>query len=524
MLFRSSKTGKPKISIFSIAHLSDSERMFFVTMLLNEVLSWVRSQPGTSSLRALLYMDELFGYLPPTANPPSKTPLLTLLKQARAYGLGLLLSTQNPVDLDYKALSNAGTWFIGRLQTERDKERVLAGLEGAAAGGKFDKQRTGQILAGLSKRVFYLHSVHDDEPVVFSTRWVLSYLAGPLTRNQIAALPAKVIGKEEVNLNNEVITQQSVNSEVNYSSNLSQTPPILPPQIKQVYLPIYSNTAENLVYNPSVIGVAEVFYNSAKYNVATSKSYTIVTPILDGPVPVDWGQGEVLDLELLDLDNEPMPNAYFKDYPSAASNPRSYDNWKKLLSQYIRNDLPLNLYMSPTIKETSQAEEDEREFRIRVQHLAHEKRDEAIDKLTKKYASKIKTLEDRQIRARQAVEKKSTTASQRKMDAAVSAGAAIFSALLGRKKISATSVSRMGTAVKSTTRAMKSGEGITQAEETLQSVEAQLEAIQLELEQEMEKIIEEYDLQDEIFEEVQIRTTSTNITIHLIGLAWQSSR
>ena len=152
--FLYSDTGKPKVSIFSIAHLSDSERMFFVTMLLNDILSWVRSQPGTSSLRALLYMDEIFGYLPPTANPPSKVPLLTLLKQARAYGLGLLLSTQNPVDLDYKALSNAGTWFIGRLQTERDKERVLAGLEGVAAGGNFNRQRTGQILAGLGQRVF----------------------------------------------------------------------------------------------------------------------------------------------------------------------------------------------------------------------------------------------------------------------------------------------------------------------------------------------------------------------------------
>lgn len=182
-------SGKPQVSVFSIAHLSDSERMFFVTMLLNEILGWVRSQPGTGSLRAILYMDELFGYLPPTANPPSKGPLLTLLKQARAFGLGLVLSTQNPVDLDYKALSNAGTWFIGRLQTERDKERVLAGLEGAAAGGTFDKARTEQILAGIGQRVFYLHSVHEDEPVIFNTRWVMSYLAGPLTKDQIRALP-----------------------------------------------------------------------------------------------------------------------------------------------------------------------------------------------------------------------------------------------------------------------------------------------------------------------------------------------
>ena len=137
--------GKPRLSILSIAHLSDAERMFFVTILLNEVIAWMRSQPGTSSLRAMLYMDEVFGYFPPTANPPSKTPMLTLLKQARAFGLGVVLATQNPVDLDYKGLSNCGTWFLGRLQTERDKLRVLDGLEGAsaAAGAQLRPGRDG---------------------------------------------------------------------------------------------------------------------------------------------------------------------------------------------------------------------------------------------------------------------------------------------------------------------------------------------------------------------------------------------
>ena len=180
--------GRPRASIFSISHLSDPQRMFFVSVLLNEILGWMRTQPGTASLRAILYMDEIFGFLPPAANPPSKAPLLTLLKQARAYGLGVVLSTQNPVDLDYKALSNTGTWFIGRLQTERDKERVLDGLEGAAAGAGFDRGRMEEILAGLGKRVFLLHNVHETRPVIFQTRWTLSYLGGPMTRDQIKAL------------------------------------------------------------------------------------------------------------------------------------------------------------------------------------------------------------------------------------------------------------------------------------------------------------------------------------------------
>ncbi len=184
--------GKPRLSILSIAHLSESERMFFVTILLGEVLSWVRTQPGTSSLRAVLYMDEIFGFFPPTANPPAKQPMLTLLKQARAYGLGIVLATQNPVDIDYKGLSNAGTWFLGRLQTERDKARVLEGLEGASqsAGANFDRAKMESTLAGLGNRVFLMNNVHENEPVVMETRWCLSYLRGPLTRPQIQSLMA----------------------------------------------------------------------------------------------------------------------------------------------------------------------------------------------------------------------------------------------------------------------------------------------------------------------------------------------
>ncbi len=182
--------GKPRLSVISIAHLSDAERMFFVTILLNEMTAWTRTQSGTSSLRAILYMDEIFGYFPPSANPPSKTPMLTLLKQGRAFGLGVVLATQNPVDLDYKGLSNAGTWFLGRLQTERDQARVLDGLEGAsaAAGARFDRQRAAATLSALGSRVFLMNNVHEDEPVVFQTRWTLSYLRGPLTRDQIKLL------------------------------------------------------------------------------------------------------------------------------------------------------------------------------------------------------------------------------------------------------------------------------------------------------------------------------------------------
>jgi hypothetical protein len=220
--------------------------MFFVTLLLSQTLGWIRGQSGTTSLRAILYMDEIFGYFPPVANPPSKAPLLTLLKQARAYGLGVVLATQNPVDLDYKGLANTGTWFIGRLQTERDKARVLEGLEGAAAssGKKFDKQQMEQLLAGLGSRVFLLNNVHEDTPEVFQTRWTLSYLRGPLTRTQIKTLmdPVK---RETLGVRDKGESAKPESSEAMFHvSRLTPhaSRPMLPPDVPQQFIPIVARS------------------------------------------------------------------------------------------------------------------------------------------------------------------------------------------------------------------------------------------------------------------------------------------
>jgi hypothetical protein len=179
--------GRPRHMVFYIAHLNDAERMFFVTLLYSAIELWMRTQSGTNSLRALVYFDEIFGYLPPVGNPPSKEPMLRMLKQARAFGVGMLLATQNPVDLDYKALSNAGTWFIGKLGTEQDKDRLLDGLATAIAGD-MDKREYDDLISRLGKRVFLLRNVHDKQPSLFHTRWQMNYLAGPLTRAQIPAL------------------------------------------------------------------------------------------------------------------------------------------------------------------------------------------------------------------------------------------------------------------------------------------------------------------------------------------------
>lgn len=180
--------GRPRCAIITTAHLSDEERQFVTTMLLSKLVTWMRRQSGTTDLRAMLYMDEVAGYLPPTAMPPTKKPIMTLMKQARAFGVGVVLATQNPVDVDYKALSNAGTWMIGRLQTDRDKQRLLDGMS-AAAGG-VDVGAVGDTISGLAKREFVLRRAGKDKPEVFTTRWAMSYLRGPLTRDQVATLMA----------------------------------------------------------------------------------------------------------------------------------------------------------------------------------------------------------------------------------------------------------------------------------------------------------------------------------------------
>jgi len=513
--FLYSPEGKPRISVFSIAHLSDSERMFFVSLLLGEIVAWMRTQPGTSSLRALLYMDEIFGYLPPTATPPSKKPFLTLLKQARAYGLGLVLATQNPVDLDYKALSNAGTWFIGRLQTERDKERVLAGLEGASQGEDFDRSRTGQILAGLGQRVFYLHSVHENDPRIFQTRWVMSYLAGPLTREQIARLPG----------DRRTGTASPENSAGPESAGVAAAPvpeaagelPVLPPEIRQVFLPAATVPR---IYRPGVLGLADVHYSSAKYKVEHSRRMALFAPFSEGPVPLDWTMATVLDLDPAELSDIPLPGAGFAPYPGEATQAKSYVSWQKMYLQYLRTGGALTLMYCPELKMISEPGEEERDFRIRLQHAGHEFRDLGVEKIRQKYASRLRTLEDRLRRARQTVERQSSQASQKKLDAAVSAGSALLGALFGNRKLSATSVSKVGTALKSAGRAAKSGGTVEQAKETLEALEQQMLDLENQLQQEVEAISGAFDPLTGVLEEVVIRPVSTGITVHLLALAW----
>ena len=521
MLF--SDNGKPKATIFTISHLSDSERMFFVSMLLNEILAWMRTQAGTSSLRAILYMDEIFGYFPPVKNPPSKAPLLTMLKQARAFGLGVVLSTQNPVDLDYKGLSNTGTWFIGRLQTDRDKERVLAGLEGAAAGTGFDRGRMEEVLAGLGKRVFLLNNVHENAPVTFETRWVLSYLRGPLTREQIKVLMADKKSQTAAAAAPLPAAAAAAKPAGTQPPASGTQPPVVAPGINVLYLPA-SGAGQGLIYYPAAAGWMDVHYSSARYKVDATEKLAFAAMLEDGPVALDWEQAEEIGLSSEDVDTAPLSGANFGDLPSVAEKAKSYSKWNKDLLRWIRQNRPLTLYRSNRFKLISGPEESRSEFLARVTQAAREKRDLEVEKLRRKYSSKFDTLQNRLMRAEQAIMREQEQAKSKKMDTMISFGTAILGAFMGRKAVSTRSATRFGSAVKSAGRMRKEKMDVARAQETAAAVKQDMAELDERLKADIENLEATFDPAAEELEEVLVKPKSTDITLDLFGLTWMPYR
>ncbi len=507
--FLYTESGKPRVSIFYIAHLSDAERMFFVSMLLNQFIGWMRTQSGTGSLRALLYIDELYGYMPPVSNPPSKKPLLTLLKQARAFGVGVVVATQNPVDLDYKGLSNTGTWFLGRLQTERDRDRVLDGLAGvtAAGGGKFDRPAMERTLSGLDKRVFLLHNVHEDAPVVFHTRWAMSYLSGPLTRNQIKDLVQKGTPKPV----------QPVSKAAS-----GQARPTLPPDIRQLFVPVRGSqpAGSDLVYQPALLGSAAVHFSDRKTSLEETAQVTQIFPLHDGALTINWEEGEAGRLDETELDTQPETDALFGKVPAAAGQSKNYSQWEKDFKDYLYRFQKRVLLKSPSLKEISLPEETEQDFRIRITQISREQRDDWTDKLREKYAKKMASVEEKMRKAQQKIEREKEQSQQQKYQTAISIGATLIGAFLGRKAVSRTTVSKAGTAIRSASRSFKEAGDIDRAEEDLQQLQQRLKDLETEFQEEVTAYSEKSDVMKEELEAVTIRPKKTNISVKLVSLVW----
>ena len=499
--------GRPRVSIMSIAHLDDQERMFFVSLLLNEIVGWMRSQRGTSSLRAMVYFDEIAGFLPPVANPPTKRPLLTLLKQARAFGLGVTVATQNPVDLDYKALANTGTWMLGRMQTERDKARVLDGLEGAATstGTGFDRGALDNLLSALGKRQFLLHNVHEKQPTLFETRWTMSYLRGPLGRDEVKRLTQTTPSPAD----SPRVPAVAEAPKVGFGGAA-----IVDPAIRQFFVPGSSQ------YVPVLMGTARISYSDSKLGLDETRDVTVVTPIGDGAIAVDWAQAEPAGFRVDQLSTMAPAAAAFAALPSAAAKTKNYATWEKDFARWAAQSQTIELFKSSKAKVVSHPDETERDFRIRLQTEAREARDAALAKVRDKYASKLATLQDRIRRAEHAVQVQSEQASGAKMGAAVSVGAAIFGALLGRKTASVGNLGRAASAARGMGKIGKEAQDVTRATENVTALKTQLTGIEAQMEADLAAMSAEWDLSNAPFERVLVKPSRGGVSVQLVGIAW----
>jgi len=522
--------GKPKISIFSIAHLNDAERMFFVSLLLNQILGWMRTLSGTTSLRAIVYMDEIFGFFPPIANPPSKTPLLTLLKQARAFGIGILLATQNPVDLDYKGLSNTGTWFIGRLQTERDKARVIEGLEGVAAttGMKWNRSEMEKTMAGLGNRVFLMNNVHDDAPVVFETRWAMSYLRGPLTRSQIKILmdPIKA-AKKTTPAAPKPATQAAYPEAAPHIISKSLgvetgSRPILPPKLAQYFIPVRGSqpAGQSLFYQPVIISAGSIHFSNVKSGINTIKDVQYRVLVTDNPIAVDWDTATEFEFSLNDLEQTPAGSAAFDNLPAIAMKSESYTFWNKEFAGWLYRMQVLDIWKSPGTKEFSKVGESERDFRIRLQQEAREHRDDASEKLRLKYAPKFASLQEQLRRAQAAVDREKEQAKQQKMQTALSFSTTILGGFLGRKVLSSGNLGRAKSTISGMSRSKKEAQDVKRAADTVESLKSRLEQLEADFKLDTAALETKMDPLTEQLEQISVRPTKTGISVKLLALGW----
>jgi hypothetical protein len=509
--------GTPRVAIMSIAHLGDAERMFFVSLLLNQIVAWMRGQTGTTSLRAVVYMDEILGYFPPVANPPSKPPLMTLLKQGRAFGVGVVLATQNPVDLDYKGLANTGTWFLGRLQTERDKARMLDGLEGAAAGS-MDRADTDRLLSSLDKRVFLLHNVHDKAPIVFQTRWTLSYLRGPLSRDQIRMLGeqgAKVPGARVPGEQGAKVPSATVPSVS--AQGASGAAPIVPPGVQQYFVPSAGGGAVH--YTPVVLGAARVGFGDSKLGIDETRDVIYAAPFAAGAVAVDWSTATRVDVAAADLATTGQAGASYAEVPATGLQAKSYAVWNKDFARWIAQSEKLELMRHRDLKLTSTPGESERDFQVRIRDAQRVARDAAVDALRKKYAAREAQIEEQRRRAAAAVDRETSQATQSKIQTGLSVGATILGALFGRKAIGVGSLGRATTAARGVGRSMKESDDIRRANEGLQAVDERARALQDEIAAETRRITEQFDAAAEV-ERISLVPKRGQVSVQLVGLGW----
>jgi hypothetical protein len=427
-----------------------------------------------------------------------------------AFGLGIVLATQNPVDLDYKGLSNAGTWFIGRLQTDRDKQRVLDGLEGAAAalGAGIERTKMDQLLSALGKRVFLMNNVHENAPATFQTRWTLSYLRGPLGRDDVKKLMAPQ--KQAEAPKTAKVPRPAA------TAGAAGDLPTLPPRVPQFFAP----APQGATMRPMLAGAAQVRFADVKRKVDIAREALFLVSIEDGPVAVNWDNSEEAQIAATDLTDKPLQGAAYEELPAAAAEAKNYAAWKREFTAWLAGSQTVTLYRSPSTGLFSQGGESEGQFRARARLAAHELRDKAVEDLRRKYAPKLATLEERLRRAQQVVQREEQQAQAERYNTASNFGSTVLGALFGRKRISASTLGRAGGAVRSMSRAQKEAADVTRSVETVEAVGAQLADLQSELEARVGELQAAMDPASEALETIEIRPKRTQIAVRLVALVW----
>ncbi len=531
MLFTSD--GKPRHSIFYLAHLSDSERMFFVTLLLENMLTWMRAQTGTTSLRALLYFDEVYGFLPPVSEPPSKRPLMTMLKQARAFGLGCVLVTQNPVDIDYKGLTNAGTWFIGKLQAERDKARVLDGLKNAIAeaGGSSKSVDYDNMITQLGSRVFLLHSVHENKPVVFHTRWAMSYLRGPLTRPQVRQL---MDGKKKPQKTG-TSSRQPVAEAEQPEGYLSQKPS-LDPSVRQVFLPLLVSSQEalqslekesvtgspsvRLLYRPALLSLGDVSFIDKRRNIKEKTEKKLLLRLSEHTMTPDWGDAEELGIEVKQLHRAPekpeeIHGPFFLPIMETVSNEKKIRTLSKQLEDWLYYNERKSIAVHDELELFQHSDELIREFMIRLSQAAREKRDEETNALEKKFETKIERLEKKLRKEERELAEDEMEHENRKRQELVSIGETVLGFFMGRR-----STGRIGTALNKRRMTAKAKADIEESHEEIEELQDEINELEEELKTEVEEISRKWENIRETAGTEELAPRRTDVTVHSVSIAW----
>ncbi len=536
------KDGRPRHSVFYIAHLSDSERMFFVTLLLSVIETWMRTQAGSTTLRALIYMDEIFGYMPPTAAPPSKLPMLRMLKQARAFGVGLLLATQNPVDVDYKGMSNTGTWIIGKLQTDQDKQRLLDGLESATGGT--NRATMDKLISALGKRVFVMHNVHEKAPVVFQTRFAMNYLAGPMTRAQIPALN-KLVGAKMTSTGT---TQAAAISEAGpvavsaaaaaprpaasrpaSTSGGSTTRPAVPSAIAEYFLPMTKSLPEafraagktqpadakqtGILYRPALAASAQVRFLDRKYGVDADIRRSALIENPERRAAQRW-EDFVSAVSFDKTESSPVPGARFETLTATLSDAKLITALQKDFTDWVYRSTTVKARANEALKVYGGPDVSQADFMKACSEAASQSRDAEIEKQAGKIDKQIATLQDKLTREERELSQDQAELQNRKIEAGANLlelGAGLIG--FGRKK-SVTS---------QFTKQRLSSNAKADVEESLQAIQEYKKQL-AELQAERTRIAETVNASwgDEVnrITEITINPKKTDIYVNVFGVAW----